>query len=728
MRAKAAATKLCLVALVACLALTAGLASGTGDAAAAEAPFPTASPDSQGIPPAALQKLSEYVAALVDNEEIVGAELAVIKSRKTVYHEVFGWMDREAERPMERNSIFCVRSMTKPLVGTAIQMLIEEGKLALDTPVKSVLPSFDGPETGKITVEHLLTHTGGLPLTTMSRPLTGYADIVEVAAEAAEKGPDFEPGSRFQYSDAGSDTLGAIVSKIAGMPVEQFVQRRILDPLGMKETLTLLGQDEAVRKRVPSAYSGGTGSWTKHWEPSDPPIFPLFLTSQSLYSTIMDYARFLALWMDDGRAGDRRLISTEAVTRALEPANEIGFYPSGFDRLQAYYGQQWMVYAEPVEGAPGKWVVFGHGGSDGTHAWVWPELDLMVLFFTQSRGALAGLGLEGVLQTLLVDQKIDEVIATPRGIAPQVLERIVGLYWDEDVEEAYYAVLPQGGYLVIERPGRFRAVMKPSENPWRFVGEISDDFWLEFHRSEEGAVIAMEYRFGGRIERGPRHAPEEGLPSPEEIIAQVQKAHRIDRLPELAGVRLTGTITLEDRGLEGPFTMQFDGTGLRTVLNLGGAEQMAVSDGVRVWSSSPQTGRVELEGVYREQSLLEHPASHMGDWREDYEEVEVLRRVRRDDRDVILIRTVPGEAPGSTKFVDAETGLVIREERLVQFPGLGFVGVRTDYEDFRDVGGMQLPFRSAARFATPLIGRIEVRVEKAETGVELPAGIFTLPE
>ncbi len=262
-----------------------------------------------GIAARALELLAGRVQALVDNEEIVGGELVVIKNRRTVFREAFGWKDREAEQPLAVDSVYCVRSMTKPLVGTAIQMLIDEDRLRLDTPVHEILPFFAGPETGKITVEHLLTHTGGFPFTTIGKPLSEYADLAEVAAEAAATELEFEPGTRFEYSDAGSDTLGAIVARITGAPVEQFIQQRILDPLGMQDTIALLGDDDEVIVRIPSAYSGGTGSWAKHWEPSDPPIFPLFLTSQSLYSTTTDYARFLALWMDGGRVGDRRLLS-----------------------------------------------------------------------------------------------------------------------------------------------------------------------------------------------------------------------------------------------------------------------------------------------------------------------------------------------------------------------------------------------------------------------------------
>ena len=98
------------------------------------------------------------------------------------------------------------------------------------------------------------------------------------------------PAPALPYSDASADILGAMVAKITHRPLEQFLQQRILDPLAMRDTYTLLGDNAAVKRRIPAAYSGGTGAWEKHWDPSDPPIFPLFLGSQSLYSTTTDYA------------------------------------------------------------------------------------------------------------------------------------------------------------------------------------------------------------------------------------------------------------------------------------------------------------------------------------------------------------------------------------------------------------------------------------------------------
>ena len=100
-------------------------------AAGDESAFPAATSESQGVDSAQLEKLADVVRTYVDDAAIVGAELLVIKNRKTILHEAFGWKDRDAKTKMERNTVFNIRSMTKPVTGTAAQMLIDEGKLSL---------------------------------------------------------------------------------------------------------------------------------------------------------------------------------------------------------------------------------------------------------------------------------------------------------------------------------------------------------------------------------------------------------------------------------------------------------------------------------------------------------------------------------------------------------------------------------------------------------------------
>jgi CubicO group peptidase (beta-lactamase class C family) len=705
------------------LALVAALSPALSTRAAARQeatpadPFPPLELAADDPARAALELLSEHVRALVEEDACVGAELHVIRGRRTILHASHGWADREAERPLALDSIACVRSMTKPLVGTAVQMLLDEGKLSLDTRVAELLPSFDRPDTREITIEQLLTHTGGLTMSAIAQPLSTYGSVADVAAEAAAHGLEHAPGTAFHYSDAGADTLGAVVAKVSGMAIEEFVQRRILDPLGMSESLTLLARDDPRRGRIPSAYSGGPGSWERHWGPDDEPMFPLFLTSQGLYATTRDYARFLALWMDSGRVGEHRLLSEEAVERGLTPRNRMD-YPSGFRDVATQYAQQWMVYLDEETGARRA---FGHNGSDGTHAWAWPEEDLIVLFFTQSRGTTCGLALESVLQELLIDGDVEGYRARARRKAESLvgLERFEGLYLDEDNHRAYYVVQAEGSRLAIERPGKFHVGLTPTGEDGRFT--LEGNLELTFEASAEGPSPAFLLPSDVRVERQVRHVPQADLPEVDEVLERIRAAHGVEHLAELGAVRMTGTIEIPQRKLSGTVELLFDAERCRLVADLGVTQSRlwVTADG-RAFTQEGDAEPTEAEGAARLGVLETHPAYRHGGWERSGRSVEVLRRIEKEGRPtLLLLRTTSDEAPGASKIVEEETGLLRFEDRLEQIPGVGILGVEVGYGDFRPVGAATLPFEIRSKYAFALLGEILVQYEEAEVGVEV---------
>jgi CubicO group peptidase (beta-lactamase class C family) len=139
--------------------------------------FPAATPESEGIPAAAVRRLAEEVERYVKAGTIVGGELLVVKNRRTILHEAFGDRDREDKRPMVRDTIFNVRSMTKPLTGVAVQILADEGKIGLDDPVAKHLPAFDNDKSRAITIKQLLQHRSGLPLTILVTKIDEYKDL-----------------------------------------------------------------------------------------------------------------------------------------------------------------------------------------------------------------------------------------------------------------------------------------------------------------------------------------------------------------------------------------------------------------------------------------------------------------------------------------------------------------------------------------------------------------------
>ena len=216
-------------------------------------PFPQSAAEDAGMSSERLRQAVNAAKDWVHDDKMVGAVMLVIRHDKVVLHEAVGWSDKEKKIPMKVDAIFGMRSMTKPLVGTAILMLLEEGRVPLQDKVSQYLPSFDNPITPaqiaarpyrarskNITVYQLLTHTSGLTGHFLDLDRPKYASLRKVADDVGRMGPSFKPGTDYEYSNIGSSTLGALIAEISGMPAEEFIQQRILDPLQMKDSFFLI--------------------------------------------------------------------------------------------------------------------------------------------------------------------------------------------------------------------------------------------------------------------------------------------------------------------------------------------------------------------------------------------------------------------------------------------------------------------------------------------------------
>ncbi len=454
--------------------------------------FLEATPESQGLSAAAVRQVAREVEEYVRNGTIVGAELLIIKNRKRILHEVFGDRDREGKRAMERGTIFNIRSMTKPLTGVAMQMLADERKLRLDDAVAKYLPGFDNDKSRTITIAQLLEHRGGLPLTILTGILDRYADLQSQATAVGEKGPQFEPGEKFWYSDAGSDAAAAIVEQVSGTTFDRFVSDRILQPLHMGDSFFLSKAEDRRKERVASLYIGSPGKWMRFWKPDNTPIYPFAWGSQSLYSTPADYARFLAMWMDGGKAGDRSLLSAQAIDRILTPVSAMKSlgsdepYPTGFFGLKPYYGQMSILYAPGERPTRADVRAFGHSGSDGTAAWAFPKEDLIVCYFTQSRGQVSIARLETTIQEALLQR---EVVAE----APASLRPYLGTYYANfgPFKDAPFQVVFRCGKLGLDIPNELIYEMMEPDKDGRWKLAMNNAAAISFRKNPDGNVIAL---------------------------------------------------------------------------------------------------------------------------------------------------------------------------------------------------------------------------------------------
>jgi CubicO group peptidase (beta-lactamase class C family) len=698
--------------------VTALLILGVSAACRAAETFPAATPESQGVSAQALNRLLDVVRGFAERGDIVGGELLVIKNRRTVLQAAVGLGDRETQSPLKPDTIYCIRSMTKPLMGAAVQILIDDGRLSLDDTAAKYLPSFDNDRSRGITVRQLLTHTGGLPLSSLvGTNFRALHSLRDVADMTGKNGPTIPPGTRFQYSDDGADTLGAIVSAITGAPAEAFITQRILEPLGMHDTYPLVATAAKMRDRFTSAYAGSRGNWVRFWTPQSEPIFPYFLASQGMYSTTKDYARFLALYLDGGRVGEQRVLSKAAVERTLTPVIATGM-PTEFPHLSASYGELMFDYVDEA----GKVRVFGHSGSDGTWAYAWPDQDLMVLYFTQSRGNVTGLDLEAAIDRELLGGKG----AAPVGqeLTAAAAAPYLGLYWLEPLQKPMITVLDHNR-LSLEVPWQGVAELKreAETNVWSFPQEPGNS--LKFERDGDGPATALELR-SIRTLTLPRLKADKGMPNLEALFARRGESQRADKVRALGIVRISGTLERTTTQQKGTFELLASGTDhFRLKVKQAGAETEQVVAGDHAWirllASSPLE---EMPEALAKASRRDGWLLTLGDWRGEYEQAQVLKRIEMDGKSAFIIHAAPKEGHQRLIYMDADSGQTLGYDQVHDVPGLGMIGSEVRFSDYRDVGGVQLPYKITSTFPTPVLGTVTYQVEKVETGLKFDEDPF----
>ncbi len=678
-------------------------------------PFPPADPESVGLSATSLEALDAVVQGFVDDDLTVGAELLVIKNRRTVLHAAHGWADRDSKQEWKPGSIVCIRSMTKPIVGTAIQMLIDEGKLALDDPVSKYLPEFDTPTHGAITIRNLLEHRSGLPLSSLvGTDYKSFKSVRDVAGLAAKADLHFKPDEQFNYSDDGTDTLAALVGVVAGMSTEQFIQQRLLDPLAMSDTVLVFGQDDPRRAKAVSAYAGSKGAWSRFWSPEEEPLFPYFLGSQSAYATCADYARLLCLWADGGMHDGKRLLSEQAIERGLAPRSEM-MYPCGLTGLTTFYGQLWMVWSDTSGESPRR-VAFGHGGSDGTMAWIWPEQDLIVVYFTQSRGGLTPLTLEGEIDYLLLGGPSRDVAAVDAAqLAP-----LVGQYWDEE-DSYYWSIDAEEGKLTATLQGRTALSFVPDEADATWKAELAPQLKIRFDRTNIGPAAALIVSKPGSPEATlSRMNSKTEWPAPETLVANVVAAHHVSNVTNV--IRREGTLEMASRS--GTITNYIAADRGRSDIDLAGTKVRVVIRDGKVWMRRGDAPASEMTGTAAQAAIAEQAFVVFGDWIANGATVRVLREFDVDGQPSWMVHVaLPGTHP-CTMFVEKSTGRLIRQDRVADVPGAGALGLSTRFSDFETVGGALLPRVIESKYVA-VLGTSRVSFEDQQV-VEEADGLFDI--
>lgn len=347
-----------------------------------------------------LPGVDDAIKPYIDRGEISGAVAMVIRDDKVAHLSAQGLSDLATQRPMKTDDLFWVASQTKPMTAACLLMLVEEGKVAIDDPLEKYLPEFknlwqieqQSPErmvlkknTVKPTLRHLLTHTSGLADLPMPHEGTPLSEMVAGSSRLPLK---YEPGTEWRYTNANSNALGRIIEVVSKMPYEQFLQERLLTPLGMKDTTFYPTEEQAKRVATSYTISKSTGKL----EATQSVFINGPLTSRKrtvmpaggLYSTVDDIRRFSQMLLNGGELDGRRYLKPETVAEMTK--TQTGDLKTGFTEGLSF-GLHLGVIKTPtgVTGmlSPGT---FGHGGAYGTAMWIDPQRKLIVLLMIQRAG------------------------------------------------------------------------------------------------------------------------------------------------------------------------------------------------------------------------------------------------------------------------------------------------------------------------------------------------------
>jgi CubicO group peptidase (beta-lactamase class C family) len=355
-----------------------------------------ASPESVGFSTDGLNAFTRTMRALVDDGKLAGVTTLVARHGRVVQFDAHGVRDLDSRAPVEKDTIFRIASMTKPIVGVAMMMLWEEGKWALDDPVSKHIPQFAGlkvaTQAGEVaqarpmTMRQLMSHTAGFDAS------AGYADdnlragnLQGMIDKLARLPLAFQPGTEWRYGPS-VDIQGYVVEKLSGQTLDVFLRQRIFEPLRMTDTGFWVDRSKAGRATKVFTYNEGKTLVTApNQVRGDLTERPAFLSgSGGLNSTTEDYFRFSQMLLDGGQANGRRLLKPSTVElmyqNVLEPGVTIGRTAAGLG-----FGMDFAIVLDPkAADTPEGKNTYYWGGAFGTWFWIDPTNDMIVVGMIQN--------------------------------------------------------------------------------------------------------------------------------------------------------------------------------------------------------------------------------------------------------------------------------------------------------------------------------------------------------
>lgn len=330
--------------------------------------------------------IASTVQPFVDRQELAGAVMLVANKEKVLTVEVTGWADIAAKKPMQPDSMFWIASQSKPITAAALMLLVDEGKVKLDDPVENYLPEFRGlmyvaekddnhklllKPSHPITVRNILSHTSGMDFSSALESPTLDALPLSVRVRSYAMTPLlFDPGTGYKYSNAGINTAARIIEVVTKTSFEKFLDDRLCQPLGMKDTTFWPTTEQA--ERIAKSYKAGPGNKGLEETRIGQLHYPLTDKSErfpmpagGLFSTANDIARFYQMLLNGGQLDGKRYLTEVAVkelTKRQTPETVKESYGLGFSS------------------SPNS---FGHGGAYSTNTTAETDRGLILVWLVQ---------------------------------------------------------------------------------------------------------------------------------------------------------------------------------------------------------------------------------------------------------------------------------------------------------------------------------------------------------
>jgi CubicO group peptidase (beta-lactamase class C family) len=391
----------------------------------------TAAPESVGVSSERLRRIDAAMKAAVENKQTAGVVTLLARHGKVVHFNAVGQKDIRKPEPVQKDSIFRIYSMTKPVTGVAMMMLYEEGKWRLEDPVSRHVPELaklhvyagqnaDGtpklePARRPMTMRELMTHTGGLGYTLnqndpvhrmfiQANVLNTRAPLQAMIDGLAKLPLIAQPGTRWAYSIA-VDVQGYIVAKLSGMPFEEFLRTRIFEPLGMKDTAFYVPKEKLSRLAL--VHADAPGGLTVDENRSDPTVVPAGPSGGGgLFSTATDYARFTEMLLGGGRFGGVQLLAPRTVE--MMRTNHVN--PEALKTMGP--GTGWGMDFSVVMDAAAAGEPYSNGsyhwyGIAGTWFWIDPAEDFAFIGMLQNQNLRVSREIHALSRSLVYQAIVD---------------------------------------------------------------------------------------------------------------------------------------------------------------------------------------------------------------------------------------------------------------------------------------------------------------------------------